>query len=140
MYACMSPPTSMCAGTTIVTSLDGTVRVAVEVISAVDDHVTLLKSIFDFEAIRRLMRRPDFSFSYDCMHGVQGGLVHKDTVIGYIYIHVYISACMYISRCASMCASMCLPVRVYDIHMCTYTRDERAYVIICYHLLCYAFV
>lgn len=47
-------------------------QVDVDVISATADHVTLLKSIFDFEAIKGLLDRKDFSMVYDCMHGVNG--------------------------------------------------------------------
>jgi phosphoglucomutase len=43
----------------------------IEVIDTVSAHVNLLKSIFDFPAIRRLINRPDFSFVYDSMSGVQ---------------------------------------------------------------------
>ena len=64
-------------GSTEVLSSDGTRRVVVDVISATDCHVQLLKTIFDFKAIHQLMHRPDFSFRYDCMHGVQGPYAHK---------------------------------------------------------------
>lgn len=37
-----------------------------------EEHVKLLKSVFDFPAIQALLARPDFSFVYDSMHGVQG--------------------------------------------------------------------
>merc|ERR1711998_427588 len=30
------------------------------------------KTVFDFDAIRALIKRSDFKFRYDCMHGVQG--------------------------------------------------------------------
>lgn len=64
-------------GSTTVSSNDGFRHVAVDVISASEHHVNLLKTIFDFDAIRRLIRRPDFSFKYDCMHGVQGPYAHR---------------------------------------------------------------
>lgn len=48
-----------------------------EVISSTENHVTLLKSIFDFDAIQRLLDRPDFSMVYDAMHGVNGPYVKK---------------------------------------------------------------
>merc|ERR1719487_2515618 len=44
----------------------------VEVFDATEDHVALLKQVFDFGAIKQLFARPDFSFCYDSMHGVQG--------------------------------------------------------------------
>merc|ERR1712176_1073485 len=56
-------------GKTIVTSDDGSEEINVEVISSTADHVALLKSIFDFPAIKSLLDRPDFSMVYDTMHG-----------------------------------------------------------------------
>lgn len=44
----------------------------VDVIDSTADHITLLKSIFDFKAIKGLLSRKDFSMVYDCMHGVNG--------------------------------------------------------------------
>lgn len=51
---------------------DGARKVVVEVFDSAEDHVNLLKKIFDFEAIKKLIARPDFSLVYDSMHGVQG--------------------------------------------------------------------
>jgi phosphoglucomutase len=59
-------------GETSYISKDGNVSVVVEVISAVADHVNLLKTVFDFSAIKALIARKDFSMKYDCMNGVQG--------------------------------------------------------------------
>jgi phosphoglucomutase len=59
-------------GSTTVQSDDGTEDVTVEVISSTDNHVSLLKTIFDFGAIKALLDRDDFSMVYDCMHGVNG--------------------------------------------------------------------
>jgi phosphoglucomutase len=59
-------------GSRIVTAADGSKSVVIEVISSTEAHVKLLQSVFDFDAIRRLFSRSDFSFRYDCMHGVQG--------------------------------------------------------------------
>jgi phosphoglucomutase len=44
----------------------------VEVFPCVEDHVGLLKQVFDFGAIKQLFQRKDFSFCYDSMNGVQG--------------------------------------------------------------------
>jgi phosphoglucomutase len=41
-------------------------------VSATEEHVNLLKTIFDFNKISALISRSDFDFRYDCMHGVQG--------------------------------------------------------------------
>lgn len=59
-------------GSTTVESADGSTEVNVEVISTTDAHVSLLKTIFDFGAIKSLLDRPDFTMVYDCMHGVNG--------------------------------------------------------------------
>jgi phosphoglucomutase len=64
-------------GSHVVTSADGSINVVVDVISSTEHHVNLLKTIFDFPAITRLIQRKDFSFRYDCMHGVQGPYARK---------------------------------------------------------------
>ncbi|BBN11283.1 phosphoglucomutase [Marchantia polymorpha subsp. ruderalis] len=45
---------------------------SVEVFDATEDYVKMMKQIFDFEAISRLLARPDFTFCYDALHGVAG--------------------------------------------------------------------
>jgi len=59
-------------GHTTVVAEDGSTEVSVEVISTTESHVNLLKTIFDFDAIKSLLDRPDFSMIYDSMHGVNG--------------------------------------------------------------------
>ncbi|CAN0414919.1 unnamed protein product, partial [Discosporangium mesarthrocarpum] len=59
-------------GTSVVASDDGFTSVVVEVISTTEAHVSLLKTIFDFGAIKALLERSDFTMVYDSMHGVQG--------------------------------------------------------------------
>nr|VDD43391.1 unnamed protein product [Brassica oleracea] len=49
----------------------------VEVFDSADDYVKLMKSIFDFESIRKLLSSPKFSFCYDAMHGVAGAYAHR---------------------------------------------------------------
>jgi len=44
----------------------------VSVFPCVEDHVGLLKQVFDFGKIKALFDRKDFSFVYDSMNGVQG--------------------------------------------------------------------
>ena len=43
----------------------------VQVFPCVEDHVGLLKQVFDFGAIKALIARKDFTFCYDSMNGVQ---------------------------------------------------------------------
>ena len=42
------------------------------VFPCVEDHIALLKKVFDFGAIKKLFERKDFSMLYDSMNGVQG--------------------------------------------------------------------
>jgi phosphoglucomutase len=49
--------------------LDG---MTVEIIDAVADYADLMESIFDFESIRHLIARDDFSMRFDAMHAVTG--------------------------------------------------------------------
>jgi phosphoglucomutase len=44
----------------------------VEVIDAAAAYVKLMKSIFDFDALKKFVSRDDFSIAYDSMHGVAG--------------------------------------------------------------------
>ena len=57
---------------TSVKAADGSDEVNVEVISSTEEHIKLLKTAFDFSAIKALLDRPDFSMVYDTMHGVNG--------------------------------------------------------------------
>jgi len=44
----------------------------IEVFDCVEDHLKLLSKCFDFECIKKMISRPDFSLAYDSMCGVQG--------------------------------------------------------------------
>nr|P93262.1 RecName: Full=Phosphoglucomutase, cytoplasmic; Short=PGM; AltName: Full=Glucose phosphomutase [Mesembryanthemum crystallinum]AAB41895.1 phosphoglucomutase [Mesembryanthemum crystallinum] len=44
----------------------------VEVFDATETYVKLMKSIFDFQAIKKLLSIPSFTFCYDALHGVAG--------------------------------------------------------------------
>jgi phosphoglucomutase len=54
---------------------DGTFDV--EVIDSTEDYVKLMKTIFDFTAIKDLITNPKFSFCYDALHGVAGVYAKK---------------------------------------------------------------
>jgi len=60
------------AGSTTVDAEDGSSSIVVDVIPSTESHVDLLKTIFDFDAIKALLDREDFSMIYDSMHGVNG--------------------------------------------------------------------
>lgn len=49
----------------------------VEVFDSASDYVKLMKSIFDFESIRKLLSSPKFSFCYDALHGVAGAYAKR---------------------------------------------------------------
>ena len=64
-------------GSHVVSSGDGSMRAVVQVISATQAHVDIMKSIFDFPKLKEFVSRPDFQMLYDCMHGVQGPYAHE---------------------------------------------------------------
>ncbi|CAK7343034.1 unnamed protein product [Dovyalis caffra] len=49
----------------------------VEVFDSASDYVKLMKSIFDFESIRKLLSSPKFTFCYDALHGVAGAYANR---------------------------------------------------------------
>lgn len=50
----------------------GATGCSIKLISTTEAHLALLKSIFDFDKIRSLIRHPGFTAKFDCMCGVQG--------------------------------------------------------------------
>ena len=44
----------------------------VSVVSNTDQYVELMKKLFDFDKIKALLARPDFTMCFDGMHGVGG--------------------------------------------------------------------
>lgn len=47
----------------------------IEVIEPLEDYVSYMQEIFDFDAIRRLISRPGFSMHVDCLNGISGPYV-----------------------------------------------------------------
>jgi phosphoglucomutase len=64
-------------GVTTVTAADGSTEASIEVIRSTESHINLLKTIFDFDSIKNLLDRQDFSMVYDSMHGVNGPYVKE---------------------------------------------------------------
>ncbi|KAK1380628.1 Phosphoglucomutase (alpha-D-glucose-1,6-bisphosphate-dependent) [Heracleum sosnowskyi] len=49
----------------------------VDVFDSANDYVKLMKSIFDFQSIQKLVASPQFSFCYDALHGVAGAYAKR---------------------------------------------------------------
>ncbi|KAF7808654.1 phosphoglucomutase, cytoplasmic [Senna tora] len=49
----------------------------VEVFDSASDYVKLMKSIFDFESIKKLLSSPKFTFCYDALNGVAGAYAKR---------------------------------------------------------------
>ncbi|XP_043700842.1 phosphoglucomutase, cytoplasmic-like [Telopea speciosissima] len=49
----------------------------VDVFDSASDYVKLMKSIFDFESIHKLLASPKFKFCYDALHGVAGAYASR---------------------------------------------------------------
>lgn len=65
-------------GTTVVGGDgDGGASFTVEVIDSAEDYLGLLKKVFDFAAIRALIARDDFTFTYDALNGVAGAYASR---------------------------------------------------------------
>lgn len=44
----------------------------IKVVENIKPYVNLLKGLFDFDKLKQLFARKDFSFKFDAMHGVSG--------------------------------------------------------------------
>ncbi|XAR63658.1 Phosphoglucomutase (alpha-D-glucose-1,6-bisphosphate-dependent) [Bertholletia excelsa] len=49
----------------------------VDVFNSASDYVKLMKSIFDFQSIKKLLSSPKFTFCYDALHGVAGAYAKR---------------------------------------------------------------
>ncbi len=52
-------------------------NLTVKVIDPVTVYLELLRTIFDFDAIKKLLARKDFNFTFDAMHGVTGAYAQR---------------------------------------------------------------
>ena len=50
---------------------------AMQVIDSVEDYLKLMRTIFDFDALKALLHKPDFTFTFDAMHGVSGSYARR---------------------------------------------------------------
>ncbi|KPI89571.1 putative phosphoglucomutase [Leptomonas seymouri] len=48
-----------------------------EIIDSLEDYVSYMQEVFDFDAIRSLVQRPDFKLHVDSLHGVSGPYVER---------------------------------------------------------------
>lgn len=48
----------------------------VEVISPVEDYLTVLKEVFDFGLLKKFLQRSDFKLVFDALHAVTGAYAH----------------------------------------------------------------
>ena len=48
----------------------------VEVISPVEDYLTVLKEVFDFGLLKSFLKRSDFKMVFDALHAVTGAYAH----------------------------------------------------------------
>jgi phosphoglucomutase len=78
-----------------------------QVIDEVEDYLKLLRSIYNFKALSELLRRPDFSFVFDGMHGVAGPYAKRIFVQARALCHVPASPC----ACTPLYACHSLPGR-----------------------------
>jgi phosphoglucomutase len=56
----------------------------VEVVDTVDDYLDMLQQVFDFDALRSLIARPDFSLLFDAMHASTGEYARR-ILVGELY-------------------------------------------------------
>ena len=49
----------------------------VEVVDPTDEYTALMKTVFDFAAIKELLQRSDFTFVYDALSGIAGPYAHR---------------------------------------------------------------
>ncbi|KAF8404036.1 hypothetical protein HHK36_008912 [Tetracentron sinense] len=49
----------------------------VDVFDSANDYVRLMKSIFDFQSIQKLLSSPKFTFCFDALHGVAGAYAKR---------------------------------------------------------------
>ena len=64
-----------------------------QVIDPVTDYLKLLRTIFDFSALKALFARPDFKFVFDGLHGVAGPYAKR------IFVEVRVLSCSGIFVC-----------------------------------------
>lgn len=56
-------------------------------IDPVEDYLKLIHKIYDFGALRKLLARKDFKFTFDGMHGVAGPYAQRIFVQARLPVH-----------------------------------------------------
>ena len=59
-----------------------------QVIDPVEDYLKLIHKIYDFGALRKLLARKDFNFTFDGMHGVAGPYAQRIFVKARLPVHL----------------------------------------------------
>ena len=69
-----------------------------QVIDPVEDYLKLLRTIFDFDAVKALLHKPNFTFTFDAMHGVSGPYAKRI----FVQVSLHLSCCLSVScvRCS----------------------------------------
>ncbi|KAL4468805.1 hypothetical protein ABPG74_005308 [Tetrahymena malaccensis] len=52
-------------------------KFTIKVVDSTENYINLMKSLFDFDKLKKLFSRKDFQFRFDGMHGVSGPYAHK---------------------------------------------------------------
>ena len=73
----------------------------VTIIDPFEEYLDVLKSCFDFEALKEFSKRPDFSILFDGMHGAGGPFARRVLVDELGFPEVSISPSMV--RCQRLC-------------------------------------
>ena len=82
----------------------------IQVIDSVEDYLKLMRTIFDFDALKALLHKPDFTFTFDAMHGVSGPYARRIFVqVGHTCtIHCFHILGKRMSANTDQCRSICI--------------------------------
>lgn len=75
-------------------------------IDGTEDWLQLMKAVFHFPSLRRLIQSPSFSFVFDGMHGVAGPTAER------LFVHELGAKATYLRACNPLVWSCRLPLNV----------------------------